>query len=67
MDKNDLIYLDTYVLQKDMRVRMPKCILENLNAKKGYTKFKIYFDKSNSQLILKVDNNNNLNDEDCEK
>ena len=30
-----LIYLDTYVLQQDMRVRMPKTILANLNLEKG--------------------------------
>lgn len=50
---NDLIYLDTYVLQQDMRVRMPKSILTNLNVEKGVTKFAIYLDKKNDQLILK--------------
>ncbi len=50
---NDLIYLDTYVLQQDMRVRMPKSILTNLNIEKGVTKFAIYLDKKNDQLILK--------------
>lgn len=52
---NDLIYLDTYVLQQDMRVRMPKSILANLNIEKGKSKFKIYFDKNNQCLVLKVD------------
>lgn len=50
---NNLIYLDTYVLQQDMRVRMPKSILTNLNVEKGVTKFSIYLDKKNNQLILK--------------
>lgn len=50
---NYLIYLDTYVLQQDMRVRMPKSILTNLNVEKGVTKFAIYLDKKNDQLILK--------------
>lgn len=50
---NDVIYLDTYVLQQDMRVRMPKSILTNLNVEKGVTKFAIYLDKKNDQLILK--------------
>lgn len=50
---NDIIYLDTYVLQQDMRVRMPKSILTNLNVEKGVTKFSIYLDKKNNQLILK--------------
>lgn len=51
----DLIYLDTYPLQKDMRIRLPKCILENFDIKKGETKFKIYCDIENAQLILKID------------
>ena len=50
---NDIIYLDTYVLQQDMRVRMHKSILTNLNVEKGVTKFSIYLDKKNNQLILK--------------
>lgn len=49
-----LIYLDTYVLQQDMRIRMPKSILENLNVEKGKSHFKIYYDEINSQLILRV-------------
>ena len=31
------IYLDTYVLQQDMRVRMPKAILSNMGVEKGKT------------------------------
>lgn len=60
MKDEKLIYLDTYVLQKDMRIRMPKSILENLKLVKGKSKFKIYFDKENNQLILKVDNKGDL-------
>ena len=41
-DDDNLIYLDTYVLQQDMRVRMPKSILENLGLEKGKSKLKIY-------------------------
>lgn len=52
MNKN-LIYLDTYLLQQDMRIRMPKSILENLNIEKGITKFDIFLDKENQQLVLK--------------
>lgn len=55
MKNNNLIYLDTYVLQQDMRIRMPKSILENMNLKKGKSKFKIYYDKTNSQLVLRND------------
>ena len=32
---DNLTYLDTYILQRDMRIRMPKSILKNLNAEKG--------------------------------
>lgn len=53
---NDLIYLDTYVLQQDMRIRLPKSILENMSAKKGKTKFKIYFDRKNLSIVMKIDN-----------
>lgn len=56
----DLIYLDTYILQQDMRVRMPKCIVENMNAEKGKTRFAIYYDKINNSLVLKPSEN-------CEK
>ena len=44
MKDEELIYLDTYVLQQDMRIRMPKSILENLNVEKGKSRFKIYYD-----------------------
>ena len=32
---DESIYLDTYVLQQDMRIRMPKSILSNIGAQKG--------------------------------
>ncbi len=51
--KEHLIYLDSYVLQQDMRIRMPKCILENTNAIKGKTKFGIYLDSKTNCLVLK--------------
>lgn len=52
--ESTVIYLDTYVLQQDMRIRLPKSILTNLNAKKGVTKFDIYFDTQSKELILKL-------------
>lgn len=51
--KENLIYLDSYVLQQDMRIRMPKSIIANINAIKGETKFEIYFDTSTHCLVLK--------------
>ncbi|MGN1193459.1 MAG: AbrB/MazE/SpoVT family DNA-binding domain-containing protein [Dorea sp.] len=52
------IYLDTYVLQQDMRVRMPKAILSNMGVEKGKTKFDIYFDSSDNSLIFRIHNDN---------
>lgn len=52
--EHNLIYLDTYVLQQDMRIRLPKAILTNLPAEKGVTKFEIYLDKNNAELRLKM-------------
>lgn len=53
--EQDLIYLDTYVLQQDMRIRMPKSILTNMSAEKGKTRFAVYYDKSNKCLVLKAE------------
>lgn len=58
------IYLDTYVLQQDMRVRLPKSILLNLDIEKGKTKFDIYLDADEKSLVLKIhDDNGGNNDE----
>ena len=54
MEKN-LIYLDTYVLQQDMRIRLPKSILSNMNAEKGKTMFSIYYDNETNSLVLKTE------------
>ena len=48
-----IIYLDTYVLQQDMRIRLPKAILANLGAKKGVSKFDVFLDTKNKELILR--------------
>ncbi len=52
------IYLDTYVLQQDMRVRMPKAILSNMGVEKGKTKFDIYLDSSDNSLVFRIHNGN---------
>ncbi|NLJ64842.1 MAG: sucrose-6-phosphate hydrolase [Christensenellaceae bacterium] len=52
--QNDLFYLDTYTLQQDMRIRLPKSILNNMPVKKGVTKFAIYLDRGKNELILKI-------------
>lgn len=53
MEKN-LIYLDTYVIQQDMRIRLPKSILTNLNLQKGVSEFDFYLDAENRELVLKI-------------
>lgn len=58
MEKN-LIYLDTYVLQQDMRIRLPKSILKNMNLEKGVSRFHIYYDKVNESLVLQAEKNQN--------
>lgn len=54
--KKDLIYLDTYTLQQDMRIRLPKSVLTNMNIEKGKTKLEIFFDKEDGVLVLKPEN-----------
>ncbi len=53
--ESELIYLDTYVLQQDMRIRLPKSVLSNLSVEKGKSKFSIYIDRTNNRLILQPD------------
>lgn len=50
------IYLDTYILQQDMRVRLPKAILSNLGVVKGKTKFDIYLDSKDNSLVFRIHN-----------
>ena len=51
-------YLDTYVVQQDMRIRLPKAVLSNLNVKKGETKFDIYLDSENQSLVFRIHDEN---------
>lgn len=51
---SSLVFLETYVLQQDMRIRLPKAILSNVGAEKGKTMFDIYFNFGENSLILKV-------------
>ena len=60
---NIAIYLDTYVLQQDMRVRLPKSVLSNLDVEKGKTMFDVYLDLNNKSLILKVREERNQDNE----
>ncbi len=48
------VYLDTYVLQKDNRVRLPKGIEGNLKVIPGETFFDIYLDSQEDEIILRI-------------
>lgn len=58
--KDSMIYLDTYVLQQDMRIRLPKAILTNLKVIKGVTKFDIYFDGKYKEIVLRIKADNEV-------
>ena len=58
MDSN-IIYLDTYVLQQDMRIRLPKSLLVNIDGKAGETRLDVYFDAITKEIILKNSNSSN--------
>ena len=51
MDK--LVYLGENILQQDMRFRLPKSILVNLNVEAGRSVFEIYLNVETEEIILK--------------
>ena len=55
------VYLDTYVLQQDMRIRLPKAILSNMNVEKGVTKFDIYLNSDEQTIIFRIHKNDSNN------
>lgn len=60
MEKNEVL-LDSYTLQKDMRIRLPKQILVNMPVSAGTT-FNIYFNPATSEIILRA-----ASDDSCGK
>lgn len=46
------IYLDSYVLQRDMRIRLPREIGKNLLVEPGKTYFEIYLDPILQEIVL---------------
>jgi len=51
---DDRIYLDSYVMQKDNRIRLPKGIERNMQVVPGETYFDIFLDVKNNEIILKI-------------
>lgn len=58
------IYLDTYVVQKDMRIRLPKVIQKNMDIIKGKTEFDIYMKNDKKEIVLKLKKSEGGNNED---
>ena len=52
--KRDLFYLDSYVVQKDMRIRLPKAAAVNLGLESGKTVLEVFVDKNNNEIVLRV-------------
>ena len=54
MEKFEVL-LDSYALQKDLRIRLPKQILANMPVDVGSI-FNIYYNPSNGDIILRLAN-----------
>lgn len=48
-----MVFLDTVLLQQDMRVRLPKALVVNIDGKPGQTHLDVYFDAITKNIILK--------------
>lgn len=51
--KESKIRLDTVLFQKDRRIRLPKQIIDSLEAVPGETNFEIYLDPFTDEIILR--------------
>ncbi len=60
--EKDKVLLDTYPLQKDLRIRLPKQVLSNLQVSVG-TMFNIYINPTTNEIILKVASENENNED----
>lgn len=67
MEKNEVL-LDSYALQKDLRIRLPKQILTNMPVDIG-TVFNIYFNPLSNEIVLRVacSADNNLSEASTKK
>ncbi|WP_461820949.1 hypothetical protein [Blautia stercoris] len=64
MDKK-LVFLDSVLLQQDMRIRLPKSVLVNIDGKAGETRLDVYFDAITKEIILR--NSDNQNNKESKK
>lgn len=51
---NALVYLDSYTLQSDLRIRLPKSAITNLNAIPGQTRFSFFYDSVNNAIVMQI-------------
>lgn len=51
--KQALVLLDSYTVQQDLRIRLPRCVEDNLGVRRGTTRFDIYLDVEGGVLVLK--------------
>lgn len=61
--KKGYIYLDSYIIQKDMRIRLPKQILKILNLENGVSYLDFYIDNESKTIILKPAKKRENNDD----
>ena len=64
MDKK-LVFLESVLLQQDMRIRLPKSVLVNIDGKAGETRLDVYFDAITKEIILR--NSDNQNNKESKK
>ena len=57
--ENNEVLLESYPLQKDMRIRLPKQIITNIPVQIG-DMFNIYYDPVKKEIILRLASNVNL-------
>lgn len=60
MEKFEVL-LDSYALQKDLRIRLPKQILANMPVDVGSV-FNIYFNPSTGDIVLRLANQEKTGD-----
>lgn len=52
MENKNEVLLDSYPLQKDLRIRLPKQVISNMPVSVG-TVFDIYYNPVSSEIILR--------------
>lgn len=50
----NLVYLGENLLQQDMRLRLPRSVLMNLDVEAGKSIFEIYLDAESKEIVLKA-------------